>query len=212
MSDEHAIRVLLVDDHPVILEGLHALLSRAPRMRVVAQADSGAGVLQAFAVHRPDVTLLDLGLPDMSGVEVIERVRARDPRARFLVLTMRGGSEDIYLAVRAGCRGYLLKNARREELLRAIETVHAGGRHFPDAIARRLADRRREDELTDREREVLGLLVAGLRDKEIARNTGVSVTTVKTHLRNIHGKLGVSSRTQAILAALESGIVHSPDN
>lgn len=211
MSSEDDIRILLVDDHPVILEGLAALLDRAPHMRVVAQARCGEEAVQAHADHQPDVTLLDLGLPDFSGVEVIERVCQRKPRARFLVLSIRGGSEDVYRAVQAGCRGYLLKNSRREEMLRAIRSVHQGARHFPAPIARRLADRRSAEELTERERGVLSLLVAGRRDKEIAAALGLRMPTVKTHLRNILAKLGVSSRSQAILAALESGIVHPDD-
>lgn len=207
MNDARPIRILLVDDHPVILEGLGALLARAPGVEVAAQAETGIAAVEAYAQHRPDVVLLDLGLPDISGIEVIERIRGSDSRARILVLTLRSGSTDVQRAVQAGCRGYLLKNARREELLAAIETVHRGERHFPAAIARRLAERSSAETLSAREVEVLNLVAAGHRDKEIASALALSTPTVKTHLRNILAKLGVSSRSQAIVAGLESGVI-----
>jgi two-component system, NarL family, response regulator len=201
------IQVLLVDDHPVILEGLAALIAQSPRMAVVAQAERGLEAVQAYERHRPDVTLADLSLPDMTGAELIARVRARHPDACFLVLTIHGGAEDIYRAVQAGCRGYLLKNAPREELFRAIETVRSGARYFPPEVASRLAERTAMDDLTPREQEVLSLLAAGKRDREIALGLGLSQATVRSHLSSILSKLGVNSRTQAILAAIELGLV-----
>lgn len=210
MNATAAIRILLVDDHPVILEGLSALLARAQGIEVVARAETGAAAVQAYAQHRPDVVLLDLGLPDIGGIEVIDRIRRIDARARVLVLTLRSGSMDVQRAVQAGCRGYLLKNARREELLNAITMVHRGERHFPAAIARRMAQRSSAETLSTREIEVLNLVAAGRRDKEIAATLALSVPTVKTHLRNILAKLGVSSRSQAIIAGLESGAIAPP--
>lgn len=198
-----------MDDHPVILEGLAALVAQHPRMTVVAQAESGGEALEAFELRRPDVTLADLGLPDMSGAELIARVRKRHREARFLVLSIHGGAEDVYRAVEAGCRGYLLKNCRREDLFRAIETVHQGGRYFPHAIASRLAERTAMDDLTQRELDVLRLLAAGKRDKEIASALALSGATVRSHLTSILSKLGVASRTQAILSAIELGLVRA---
>ena len=212
MSTEHPIRVLLVDDHPVILEGLCALLSRASQIRVVAQTESGIAAVQAYAEYRPDVVLLDLGLPDINGIEVIGRIRKHDPRARILVLTLRTGSIDVHRSVQAGCRGYLLKNSRREELLDAIEMVHRGELYFPAAIARRMAERCSAEMLSPREVEVLNLVAEGRRDKEIATTLALSMPTVKTHLRNILAKLGVSSRSQAIIAGFESGVIAPPES
>ena len=205
---ERPIRMLLVDDHAVVLEGLSAILAQSPRIAVVGQAENGREAIEAYTRCRPDVTLTDLGLPDMTGAELIARLRERDRDARVLVLTIHAGGNDIYRAVQAGCRGYLLKNARREELFRAIETVHAGARYFPPDVAGRLADRAAMEELTPREVDVLRLLAEGRRDREIATGLAVSGATVRTHLTNILGKMGVVTRSQAILAAIELGIVH----
>lgn len=201
------VRLLLVEDHPVMLEGLSMLLSQDPRLEVVDQAENGEEAIRAFERAAPDVVLTDLSLPDMSGAQLISELRRRQPEARILVLTIHGGGDDIYRAVQAGCRGYLLKNARREELFRAIETVHAGARFFPAEVAARLAQRTEMDALTPREREVLGLLAEGKRDRDIASCLAVGEPTIRTHLTSILSKLGVGSRTQAILAAIELGLV-----
>lgn len=201
------VRLLLVEDHPVMLEGLSMLLSQHPRLEVADQAENGAQAIRAFERRAPDLVVTDLSLPDMSGAQLISELRRRQPEVRVLVLTIHGGGDDIYRAVQAGCRGYLLKNARREELFRAIETVHAGARCFPAEVAARLAERTEMDQLTPREMEVLGLLAAGKRDRDIALSLRVGEPTIRTHLTSILSKLRVGSRTQAILAALELGLV-----
>jgi DNA-binding NarL/FixJ family response regulator len=208
VSEPGAIRLLLVDDHPVLTEGLAALIHQHPGMRVVAQARDAAAALAAFERHRPDVTLVDLLLPDMNGVDLVAHVTARHPGARFLVLTMHGGAEDIHRAVRVGCRGYLLKNAHGRELLRAIEEVHRGGRYFPHLVSERLEQRAGSPALTPREVDVLRLVAAGKRNRDIADALQVSHATVRTHVASILQKLGVESRTQATLAAIELGFVH----
>lgn len=200
-------RVLIADDHPVVREGIAAIISQEPDLAVVAQAGSGREAIDLFRLHRPDVTLMDLSLPDLSGVHVIETLLQDFPEARFIVLTVYGGEDDIYLALKAGARAYLLKDAGGEVLVEAIRSVCDGKRYLPLVVANRLADRMTGTELTRRELDVLKLLAAGGSNRKIAERLHVTEGTIKTHINNILGKLRVSSRTQAILTALRRGIV-----
>jgi DNA-binding NarL/FixJ family response regulator len=201
------IRVLIVEDHNVVREGLAALLSVADGLEVVGQAADGAEAVAQFRKHQPDITLVDLRLPRMSGVDVIERVRMETPNARFIVLTTYDGDEDIYRALKAGARAYLLKGMTSEELIGTIRAVHAGKSYIPPAIAERLAERMGAQDLTPREFDVLEHIVQGRSNKEIAAELEVSEATVKTHINSLLGKLGVTDRTQAATAAIQRGIV-----
>ncbi len=202
-----SIRVLIVEDHNVVRQGLVALLNIAGGLNVVGEAADGAEGVAQFRKLRPDVTLIDLRLPRMSGVEVIERIRLETPQARFIVLTTYDGDEDIYRALKAGARAYLLKGMTGEELIATIRAVHTGKSHIPPAIAERLAERMGEQDLTQREFEVLEQIVHGKSNKEIGVELNVSEATVKTHINSLLGKLGVTDRTQAATAAIQRGIV-----
>ena len=202
------IRILIVEDHHVVRQGLAALLKTVPDMTVVAQAADGAEGVRLFREHKPDVTIMDLRLPVLSGVDAITQIRSEFPTARIIVLTTFDGDEDIYRALQAGARGYLLKDMFGEELMEAIRVVHSGRTRIPPAIAERLAERMGGPNLTNRELEVLQAIVAGKSNKEIAFGLGISEATVKTHINNILSKLGVTDRTQATTAALQRGIVH----
>ncbi len=204
------IRILIVEDHHVVRQGLVALLKTVPDMAVVAEAKDGKEGVRLFKEHKPDVTVMDLRLPVMSGVEAITQIRAENPSARIIVLTTFDGDEDIYRALQAGARGYLLKDMFGEELMDAIRTVHAGRTRIPPAIAERLAERMGGPSLTSRELEVLRSIVSGRSNKEIGSDLGISEATVKTHINSILSKLGVTDRTQAATTALQRGIVHLP--
>ncbi len=201
------IRVLVVEDHHVVRQGLVALLSVADGLEVVGQAADGVEAITQFRKHQPAVTLIDLRLPRLSGVEVIERIRMESPGARFIVLTTYDGDEDIYRALQVGARAYLLKGMTSEELITAIRAVHAGKQHIPAAVAQRLAERVGTEELTQREFDVLEQIVHGKSNKEIAAELMISEATVKTHINSLLSKLGVSDRTQAATAAIQRGIV-----
>jgi two-component system NarL family response regulator len=204
---EKAIRVLVVEDHQIVRQGLVALLSVADDVEVVGQASDGAEAVKEFEAKQPDVTLIDLRLPKLSGVEAIQRVRSRYANARFIVLTTYDGDEDIYRALQAGARAYLLKGMSVDVLLSTIKSVHAGKSIIPPAIAQKLAERMASEPLTQREQEVLEEIVRGRSNKEIGAELGVSEATVKTHINNLLGKLGVEDRTQAATAALQRGLV-----
>ncbi len=204
---EKAIRVLVVEDHQIVRQGLVALLNVAEDVEVVAQASDGAEAVREFEAKQPDVTLIDLRLPKMSGVEAIQRVRSRYANARFIVLTTYDGDEDIYRALQAGARAYLLKGMSVDVLLSTIKSVHAGKSIIPPAIAQKLAERMASEPLTQREQEVLEEIVRGKSNKEIGAELGVSEATVKTHINNLLGKLGVEDRTQAATAAIQRGLV-----
>jgi DNA-binding NarL/FixJ family response regulator len=201
------IRVLVVEDHNVVRQGLVALLNVAERIEVVGEAADGAEAVAQFRRHKPDVTLIDLRLPRMSGVDVIQRVRMESPQARFIVLTTYDGDEDIYRALKAGAKAYLLKGMTSEELISAIHVVHSGKSHIPPVIAEKLAERMGAEELTPREFDVLEQIVHGKSNKEIATELDVSEATVKTHINSLLGQLGVTDRTQAATAAIQRGIV-----
>ncbi len=209
MSKEGAIRVLIADDHPVVREGVAAMIERRPDMTVVGEAATGREAVAAYRAARPDGVLMDLRMPDMTGVEAIGAIRGEFPGARIIVLTTCDGDEDIYRGLQAGARAYLLKDAPRDDLLDAIRAVHAGQSRIPPAVAARLAERvLAGPELTARELEVLRGIVAGRSNKEIGAALGISEGTVKAHVNSILGKLGVADRTQAVTTALQRGIVH----
>jgi DNA-binding NarL/FixJ family response regulator len=201
------IRILVVEDHNVVRQGLVALLKVVEGLEVVGEAADGAEAIAQFRKHQPDVTLIDLRMPQLSGVEVIQRVRADAPQARFIVLTTYDGDEDIYRALKAGARAYLLKGMTSEDLISTIRAVHEGKSHIPAAIAEKLAERMGAEELTPREFDVLEQIVRGKSNKEIGTELDVSEATVKTHINSLLGKLGVSDRTQAATAAIQRGIV-----
>ena len=202
-----SIRVLVVEDHNVVRQGLVALLKVVDGLEVVGEAADGVEAVDQFRKHQPDVTLMDLRLPRLSGVEAIQRIRQEAPQARVIVLTTYDGDEDIYRALKAGARAYLLKGMTSEDLVTTIRAVHAGKSHIPPAIAEKLAERMGAEELTPREFDVLEQIVNGMSNKEIATVLGVSEATVKTHINSLLGKLGVTDRTQAATAAIQRGIV-----
>jgi DNA-binding NarL/FixJ family response regulator len=208
MSKDKPIRIMITDDHFVVRMGLAAVINTQADMQVVAEASNGLQALELFRLHLPDVTLMDLRMPQMEGVEAITAIRKEFPNSRFIVLTTYDGDEDIYRALQAGARGYLLKDMLGDSLLDAIRTVHAGGRRIPPEVANRLADRMFRSELSAREMEVLKLIVKGKSNKEIASDLGVAEGTVKIHINNILSKFGVSARTQAATYALQHGIIH----
>lgn len=202
------IRLLVVDDHPVVRGGLVALLGTVDDMKVVAEADDGREAFEQYSLHQPDVTLMDLRLRTVGGVDAIQLIRAKWPAARVIVLTTFDGDEDIYKAIQAGAKAYLLKGMSVEELISTIRSVHQGRTRIPAAIAEKLAERLAGPQLTNRELEVLQLIVRGRSNKEIGIDLSISEATVKTHINSLLSKLGVSDRTQASTAAIQRGIVH----
>ena len=202
------IRVFVVEDHAVVRQGLIALLSSSPEIDVVGFARDGKEAVERYASLSPDVTLMDLQMPVMRGVEAIGEIRRTVPAARFIVLTTFDGDEDIYRAMQAGARAYLLKGMDMDELVQAIRAVHAGRGRIPSVIAEKLAQRVGSEDLTSRELEVLERIVAGRANKEIASDLHISEATVKSHVNSLLGKLGASDRTHAAVLALQRGIVH----
>jgi two-component system NarL family response regulator len=207
MSDERPIRILVIDDHPLMRLGLRTRIEAEPDMTVVAEAGDGETGVTAYATHKPDITLLDLRLPGMDGPATITVIRKSDPDARIIVLTTYDADEDVYRAVQAGARGYLLKGTFAEGMLEAIRNVHAGRRLIAPEVAARLADRASSPSLTSREIGVLELVAKGMSNKEIGAALFVSETTIKYHLKNIYAKLGAGDRTEAALLAAQRGIL-----
>jgi two-component system NarL family response regulator len=205
---ESRVRILIVEDHHVVRKGLVALLAAVPEVEVVGEASNGADAVACFGQLQPDVTLMDLQLPQMGGVEAITRIRREYPAARFIVLTTFDGDEDIYRSLQAGAKAYLLKGMTCEELLSTIHAVHSGRTFIPPQIAEKLAERMSTQELTARELRVLERIVAGRANKEIAVDLKISETTVKSHVNSLLGKLGVADRTHAATVAIQRGIVH----
>ena len=207
MKTTNPMRVLIADDHPVVREGLVALINRRPDMVVVAEVSNGREAVEQFLRHRPDVALLDLRMPEMDGVEAIAAIRQKIPTARLIVLTTFDEDEDIYRGLRAGAKAYLLKDAPRDDLLKCIRGVHQGQTIIPPPIAAKLADRLTTSELTRREIQVLQLVADGKGNKEIAVALSISEGTVKTHVSSILAKLEAADRTQAVTIALRRGIL-----
>lgn len=202
------IRILVVDDHHVVRQGLVALLGIMPDIEVVGEASNGLEAVEQHRALHPDITLMDLQLPKFGGVDAIQRIRTEDPAARFIVLTTFDGDEDIYRALQAGAKAYLLKGMTVEELTSTIRAVHAGKTRIAAPIAEKLAERMSGQALTSREHDVLERIVAGRSNKEIASDLNISEATVKSHINNLLGKLGVSDRTNAATVAIQRGIVH----
>jgi DNA-binding NarL/FixJ family response regulator len=206
------ITLLVVDDYPFFRLGITALISASEDMEVVAEAATANEAIQLHLQFRPNITLVDLRLPDMSGVDIIRNIRKGDPSSRFIVLTMYEGDEDIYQAIEAGASGYIVKGMPSDMLLSAVRRVHSGGRFFPPAVLNTLQSRTPDANLSTRQREVLLLLAAGKNNKEIASQLYISEETVKTHVSEILLRLGVRDRTQAVLAALRRGFANlTPD-
>lgn len=202
------IRLMFVDDHPIVRIGLAALIGTLPGMETVAQAGSGREAIALHREHSPDVTLMDLRLPDISGVETIRAVRAASPEARFIVVTTYEGDEDIHQALQAGASGYIIKGLPHNLLAEAIKRVHAGGRYLPPVVKRTLAGRTPNSDLSAREREILAKIAQGKSNREIAGELQLAEITVKCRVSAILERLGVHDRTEAVVAALQRGLLH----
>jgi DNA-binding NarL/FixJ family response regulator len=201
------IRILAVDDHPLLRKGIAALVNVEPDMKLVAEASNGEEAVENFRLYRPDITLMDLQLPGLNGIEAINRILNEFPDARIIVLTTYTGDAQVVRALRAGARAYILKGHVHRELLEAIHTVHAGRKRIPPDIATELADHLTEDELTIREIEVLRLIATGNSNKAIADRLSIGETTVKSHVTNILSKLSANDRAHAVTIGLKRGII-----
>jgi two-component system, NarL family, response regulator len=208
MKKAARIKVLIVDDHPIMRVGIAAIIEATPDMTVVAQAGSGEEAIELFEKHLPDITLMDLRLPGMSGVDAVRTVIEGHADAKFVVLTTYEGDEDIHQALEAGARSYIIKGMPHEALVSALRRVHSGGRFLPQPVSRALNSRIPNCDLSAREREVLDLIVRGRSNKEIASDLGITESTVKCHVSVILMRLNVSDRTQAVVTALQRGLVH----
>lgn len=208
MKEACRIRVLVVDDHPIMRFGIATIIDATPDMITVAQAGSGEEAVELYEQHLPDITLMDLRLPGMSGVDAIRTIMVRHHNAKFVVLTTYEGDEDIHQALEAGARSYIIKGMPHEALVSALRRVHAGGRFLPPPVSRAISSRTPNSDLSSREREVLKLIVKGRSNREIAHDLGITESTVKCHVGVILLRLNVSDRTQAAVAALQRGLVH----
>lgn len=206
MNSSNSIRILVVDDHPVVRQGLVGMLEEAPDLTVVGQARNGREALEIFRQQQPDITLMDLRMPEMDGVAAISAICAEFHQARIVVLSTYDSDEDIYRGLRSGAKGYLLKDAEPEELLAAIRTVHSGKQYIPPDVGAKLAERMMSPQLSDRELEVVRLMAKGKSNQEIGEELCIVERTVKFHINNIFSKLGASDRTGAVIIALERGI------
>jgi len=202
------IRVLVVDDHPIMRIGIAAIIEATPDMTTVGQAGSGEEAIELFEKFLPDITLMDLRLPGISGVEAIRTIMATHRNAKFVVLTTYEGDEDIHQALQAGARSYIIKGMPHDALVSALRRVHAGGRFLPTPVSRALSSRIPNSDLSSREREVLSLIVRGRSNKEIAVELGITESTVKCHVSVILMRLNVTDRTQAVVTALQRGLAH----
>ena len=208
MSTASKFGVLVVEDHPIMRLGIAAIIDAQPDMKVCGQAGSGADAVRMFQKCRPDVTLMDLRLPGMSGLDAIRAIRRDDPAARCVVLTTYEGDEDIHQALQAGAAGYLIKAMSHDTLVDALRRVHAGARFLPTPVAQSLATRTPNSDLSPREREVLSLMVQGKSNREIGAALKITEATVKCHVGVILERLGVTDRTQAVITALQRGLEH----
>jgi len=207
MTTDSRIRIFSVDDHALLREGIAAIITNEPDMMLIAQAATGRDAVRLFAEHRPDVTLLDLRLPDMSGIDVIIAIRAEAPDARIIMLTTFEGDVEMQRALAAGARGYLLKSMPPKDMLAAIRQVHAGRKSIPTEVAAQLAEHLADESLTAREIDVLSRVAGGNRNRDIAEQLSISEETVKVHMKHIMDKLGASDRTQAVAIAIRRGII-----
>ena len=201
------IRIALVDDHPILRQGIAALISDQPDLQLVGQASNGLEAIEQFRLHRPDVMLMDLQMPGMNGIDAMSAIRGEFPDARFVVLTTYTGDVQIVRALKAGARAYLLKSLLHRELLETIRSVHAGNKRIPPEIAAELADHAADDQLTPREIEVLRLVAAGNANKIVADRLSITEETVKAHVKNILSKLDANDRTHAVTIGLKRGII-----
>jgi DNA-binding NarL/FixJ family response regulator len=208
MSAEATIRVLCVDDHPLVRKGIASILANETDMELVAEAGNGREAVDMFRDLHPDVILMDLRMPQIDGIEATRTIRGDDPEARIIALTSYDGDQDIYRALEAGVRGYILKEMVHTEVVRAIRTVYTGKRLMPPEVAERLSEYFPQVALTPREVEVLSCVARGLANKEIAHKLGTANGTIKMHVQNILEKLGASDRTHAVTLAIERGILH----
>jgi DNA-binding NarL/FixJ family response regulator len=203
-----SIRVLILDDHPVVRFGIAAIIASQPDMEVIGQASRGHEAIEIYQEHHPDVTLIDLRLPDIPGVQVIRAIRSLNQEARLMVLTTYDGDEDIFQAIRAGAAGYIIKGMSHEILLAGIRRVMNGERYFPKEVASKLDTRDPKGTLSERETQVLRLLAEGKSNREIGADLGLTEATVKAYVSSIFSRLDVADRTQAVVIALRRGLVH----
>jgi len=208
MSSENTIRVMCVDDHPLVRKGVASILANEPDMELVAEASDGREAVEKFRELHPDIILMDLRMPSMDGTEATRAIRNEDPDARIIALTSYDGDQDIYRALEAGVRGYILKEMVHTEVVKAIRTVLSGKRLMPPEVAERLSEYFPQVALTPREVEVLSYVARGMANKEIAHKLGTANGTIKMHVQNILEKLGASDRTHAVTIAIERGILH----
>lgn len=201
------IRILTVDDHPLLRKGISALVNTEPDLKLIAEASNGKEALEAFRMHRPDVTLMDLQMPEVDGLEAINAIRREFPDARIVVLTTYRGDMQVLRALKAGARAYILKGHVHKELLDTIRAVHAGQKRIPPEIAAELADHATDDALSEREIGVLKLIAAGNGNKQIADQLAIGEATVKSHVTNILSKLGANDRAHAVTIGLQRGII-----
>lgn len=208
MIQSTTIRVLIADDVAIVRQGLATIVDRDPEMTAIAQAEDGQQAIALFREYQPDVTLMDLRMPQMGGVEAIIAICAEFKQARIMVLTTYDGDEDIYRGLQAGAQGYLLKDAKPHELLNAIRTIHSGQKYVPPEVGAKLVQRMSNPELSERELDVLRLMAQGMSNQGIGTALNVGESTVKSHVNRILSKLGVNDRTQAVIVAIKRGIVY----
>jgi two-component system, NarL family, response regulator len=203
------IRIMVVDDHPIVRSGLVLMINYTPNMEIVAEANNGLEAIELFRQQLPDVTLMDLRMPEMSGADAIAAIHQEFTDAKIIVLTTYDGDEDIYKGLKAGAKGYIFKNAPVDEIIRAIKVVNEGRKYIPPEVGEKLSERLNRPQLSNRELDVLKLVAKGLNNQQIASELYISESTVKYHINSVLSKLGVSDRTQATLVAIKRGIVTS---